>query len=517
MEYTGGNQKEKSAAGMPKRPEPDPRKPLRVSDIAHGLRRNLILIIACTVVGLAIGIVLSIVSYMRGEMSKGYAIKTTIGFNTQNAEGYFTSQTKDPNNNDIHLGEDMIDAVVYVLKSDKMLNEVVDRAGLLGVSTRDINSNLVLTRYNETQIIDVNLYWRSAQEGVKILEVFNNVAPDVLRETLMIGNVSVINDPTARYLIGGSFNITLWGIMMVLGLMVGVGISVLSLITKQTLLKSTDMEKDFGLEVLGVIPEKGKRFQEKPEYLTVDETENENAYVRDCYVTAAQILRRSMRNIEHTCIYITSSLQDEGKTTATAYLGACFAELGYKVLMVDLDTRKPRLGGVFLEKTEYKQTINALYRGESTKKEAVISLTPKLDLLPAMLEKDRLSFDCALLDLIESFKKEYDLVLIDTSPVGRAAEILSLNDVSDACLVVVRFDYATNQEIRDSIWRLDKSGVSIPGCLVNREISFSDKENRDKAARQNSSVRKKPKEAEKSIRQQEWEAWEKEHSDPKES
>ena len=205
MENVMNNPMENSTAPMPVRPEPNLRKPLRISDFAHGIRRNLFLIIVCSIVGLAIGIVLSIVSYMRGEMSKQYAIKTTIGFNSENANGIFTSQSADPNTNDIHLAEDMIDAVCYVLKSDKMLGEVVDRSGLLGGSTRDIYSNLVLTRYNETQIIDVTLYWRSAQEGVKILEVFNKAAPEVLIDTLKIGNVSVINAPTARYLIGGSF------------------------------------------------------------------------------------------------------------------------------------------------------------------------------------------------------------------------------------------------------------------------------------------------------------------------
>lgn len=520
MENAMNNPMENRISPMPQRPEPNLRKPLRISDIAHGIRRNLFLIIVCSIVGLAIGIVLSIVSYMRGEMSKQYAIKTTIGFNSENADGIFTSQSADPNTNDIHLAQDMIDAVSYVLKSDKMLNEVVDRSGLLGVSTRDLYNNLVLARYNETQIIDVTLYWRSAQEGVKILEVFNKSAPEVLIDTLKIGNVSVINAPTARYLIGGSFNITLWGIMMVLGLMVGVAVAVLSLITRPTLLKVTDMERDFGVEVLGEIPEKMKRFKEKPDYLGVKEEDSTTVEVKDSYACVAQILRQRIKNNEHPCIYLTSAVQNEGKTTGTAYLGTALSDLGYKVLMIDLDTKNPKLGGLFVDKVDYKNTINALYRGESTKAEAVINLKGKLDLLPAVLERSKLPFDKAMLDLISSFKDEYDIVLIDTTPIGQAAETMSLNDVADGCLLVVRFDCATTQEIRDSIWRLDKSGIPIIGCIVNGVMSFTtglDRSSRSGKKTKKTPAKNKRKDTEKSIQKQEWEDWEKEHSDNKES
>ena len=37
-----------------------------------------------------------------------------------------------------------------------------------GISETDIYNNLVLTQYNETQIIEMSLYWRSAEEGVQI-------------------------------------------------------------------------------------------------------------------------------------------------------------------------------------------------------------------------------------------------------------------------------------------------------------------------------------------------------------
>ena len=69
----------------------DERKQLRIGDILFALRKRLILIVACTIVGLAIGIMLGLVSYLRGEMSKQYLITTSIAVTSQNANGLFTS------------------------------------------------------------------------------------------------------------------------------------------------------------------------------------------------------------------------------------------------------------------------------------------------------------------------------------------------------------------------------------------------------------------------------------------
>ena len=91
-----------------------------------------------------------------------------------------------------------------------LLDVAIGKLDLIGISTKDINKNLTAKQYNETQIVELTLYWRSAEEGVKILEAINSVSPAILIDTLKIGGVSVVNKPTARYIIGGSVNASLW-------------------------------------------------------------------------------------------------------------------------------------------------------------------------------------------------------------------------------------------------------------------------------------------------------------------
>ena len=63
--------------------------------------------------------------------------------------------------------------------------------------------------------------------------------------------------------------------------------------------------------------------------------------------------------------------------------------------------------------------------------------------------------------------ENYDYVLIDASSVGLTADPMSLSQIASAALFVVRYDTATLREISDALERIEKSGVSILGCVVN--------------------------------------------------
>lgn len=236
---------------------------IRVSDILFAVRKRITLIVIMTVIGLGIGILLGTVSYLRGEMSKQYLITTSIAVTSQNASGMFISDAKNPTSTDIHLAEDMVDAVIYVIRSDRTLNAAVEKLNLLGVSAKDIYNNLRVNQYNSTQIIELNLYWRSAQEGVSILTAINQVVPKILVSTLKIGSVSVINEPRSKYIIGGSLNASTWIMMAMLGFALGVGLAVLEMLIRPTLLNTRDVEKQLGIELLGEIPERKSYFRKK--------------------------------------------------------------------------------------------------------------------------------------------------------------------------------------------------------------------------------------------------------------
>lgn len=437
---------------------------IRIADIIYGIIKRRFLIIGLAVAGLLVGVVFSCVSYLRGDVTREYLITSSFSVNTQTSGGRYTSGSDIPDSNDIYLAEDLVDAVSYAIRSDRMMNAVIDNLRLLGVTPIDINNNLVLSQYNDTQIIEMGLYWRNANEGIAILNEINNNAPSVLGDTLRLGNIAVINQPTAKYVVGGQVNLMLWGYLAVLGMALGFGIALLELIMRPTLINLQDMEDVFGLETLCMISEDKAYFRRGRSMLVDDKSSSTG----EDFASAAHIIQNRFRNEKGPhIIYVTSALRGEGKTRMIANIAVRLSDLENKVLMIDFDMKNPDLSGMFLKNMQYEHSLNALYDGEITEADAITNLSGYLDILPTVLEKNSISLDSSLFEMIRRVAANYDYVLIDTAPVGVSADPMSLNEIADAALFVVRYDTASMQEIRDAIDRVEKSGVDILGCIIN--------------------------------------------------
>lgn len=438
---------------------------IRVSDLLYGVYKHRILIAAMTIAGLMIGFLLSGVSYLRGDMSREYVVSSSIALNTRVGNGHYSSSSLYPTNSDFYLAEDMVTAAVYVLQSEKTLNAAINENMLTGISNRDIANNLSVSQYEDTQILELVLYWRDGEEGTAVLNAINSVAPSILQETLDLGGISVINAPSAHYLVGGSLNAALCGGLALLGLIGGIGIAVLELLLHPTLLNTRDLETKYGLEVLGEVPSNDAYFRQNNSLLV-----RNNSYldITESFSSISHILNNLVGSKEkHPCIYVTSPTRNEGKTMAVANLAIQLSDNEKKVLLIDFDLRNPHLGNLFLNKVEYDHSLNALYRGDINETEAITTLTGYLDILPAVLERNTIPLDSTIFGLVKKLAQNYDYVLMDTAPVGVAANTLSLNEIATAALLVVRHDTASVQEIRDTLDRMDKSGVRLLGCIVN--------------------------------------------------
>lgn len=439
---------------------------IRVADILYGIAKHRIMIIALTAAGFLVGIILSGISYLQGEMSKEYLVTSSVAVNTQTSSGLYTSGYNFPNYNDLDMAKELTESAIYVLQSDAMLDSVIDSLGLLGITNEDIRDNLELTQYSEAPIIEMTLYWRSSEEGMNILSAINANAQEMLKETLNIGRTAVINQPSAEYIVGGNMNIVLWGYLALLGLCLGLGIILLELIMRPTLLNVDDIESLFGKEVLCEIADDKVYFEKRDSILMDDGL---SPKVRESFASAAHIVKNRLQKEDGPhIIYITSALKGEGKTSAIANLAIQLSDLEKRVLLIDLDMKNPSLGGMFLKNVDYAHSLNALYAGEITNSEAVTTLTGYLDIIPAILDRSTISLDSNLFHVIQQIASDYDYVLLDTAPMGLTADPMNLSQIASDALFVVSYDQATIQEIKDTLERVEKSGVNLLGCIVNR-------------------------------------------------
>ena len=437
---------------------------LRVSDLLFALQKRWLVILSLTFLGLIFGLLLSGLTYVQ-ESVQLFNVRGSASITTRNSDNSFLGGYPKANANDVHLAEEMIDSVIYVMRSDYVIDSVINEYELVGVTIGEVRSSLSVVRESGTAILRITLSWKNADEGLQIWNGILNTTNNVLPRVLMTGHLELINEPKASAAAQSSSVSSTSMLLAVVGFIAGVGFAVMELLMRPTLTNVKDVETVFGLETLGIIPRDTEFFRKKTSILVKDEVGNSE--VLQNFASAAHILRNRLNAREkHHCIYVTSSVGREGRSTVAANLAIQLSDMEHKTLLIDLDTHNPSLGMMFLKNYDHSNSLNALYRGEITEHDAITTLTGYLDLLPMVLEQGGISVDSVIVDLILRLKEQYEYVIIDTPPVGKNSDALSLNQVANAALFVIGYDSATIPEIQGSLEKLDKSGIRVIGCIV---------------------------------------------------
>lgn len=142
-------------------------------------------------------------------------------------------------------------------------------------------------------------------------------------------------------------------------------------------------------------------------------------------------------------ILVTSSVSGEGKTFVSINLAAALALSGKKTCLIGLDLRRPKLSeylGVSI------QTGLSNYLVDKATREEIVIKTDyeNLYVVPSgpippnpaeLLLKDKMS------EFLDSLNDEFDLVVLDTPPIGLVSETMDLMRFSDVNLYIVRQDY----------------------------------------------------------------------------
>ena len=166
-----------------------------------------------------------------------------------------------------------------------------------------------------------------------------------------------------------------------------------------------------------------------------------------------------------------------GKTSSVVSIGAALAEMGKKVLLVDGNFSAPNLG-LHLDIIETKKTIHNVLLDEIDINEAIHEVY-NMDVIPASIFQNYQIDPLKLKNKLKSLKKNYDVILIDSSP-SLDRETLAVMAASDELLVVSTPDYSTLSMTLKSVNLAKKRGTPIIGIILNKvhnkkfELSLED-------------------------------------------
>ena len=152
--------------------------------------------------------------------------------------------------------------------------------------------------------------------------------------------------------------------------------------------------------------------------------------------------RKGARRTGAAVVAVANQKGGVAKTTSVASLGAAFAELGKRVLLVDLDAQACLTFSLGVDPDGVETSINEVLLGKADATEALIACEDGVDLLPSVIELagaeaqllPRPGREYVLRSALEPLLDDYDVVLLDCSP---SLGVLTLNALTAARGLVI--------------------------------------------------------------------------------
>ena len=169
-------------------------------------------------------------------------------------------------------------------------------------------------------------------------------------------------------------------------------------------------------------------------------------------------------------IQFTSTLVSEGKTTFIANFSYLLGQRNKKVIVVDLDLRKPKINRIFNSPnkdglTDYlsgKTTFENLIKHSDELGIDYIVAGEKTTAVVNVLEANKLK------ELIEQLKASYDYVLLDTPPVIAVSDALYIAKRADGVIFIVAQSIAKKGLVREAVQTLKRNDVKIIGTILTQ-------------------------------------------------
>jgi capsular exopolysaccharide synthesis family protein len=180
-------------------------------------------------------------------------------------------------------------------------------------------------------------------------------------------------------------------------------------------------------------------------------------------------------------IMITSSMSGEGKSFISANIAASIALSGKKVVLMELDLRKPKLS----ENLHLQNKVGfSNYIIGQAELDTIISPSGVFDNLfvvssgPIPPNPAELFLLPKMQQLFDELYKRFDIIMIDTAPVGLVTDAQLLSKYADTVMYVLRQNYTYRQQLKSAnnlykAGKLPHMGFIINDSKMNRGSEFA--------------------------------------------
>ena len=255
---------------------------------------------------------------------------------------------------------------------------------------------------------------------------------------------------------------------LVIGLVGGVGLALLRETVDKTIRRIDEISDDYFIPILGVLPLASK-----------DEMKSLDSLVRvspsSLFSEAIRAAKASLslvtsQNQTVRSILITGTASGEGKTTVAANLAQAYAGTGEKVLVIDADLRRPRMGKLFGNNGHMglSHFLNGVCDFEEIIQETSVPNLHFIGSGPASSKLAELLASSRMRELMAVLSGRYDHIIVDSPPFGVFADVMILATQVDGVILVTALGITHREDIRIFCRKLADVNGCILGSIVNK-------------------------------------------------
>ena len=170
-------------------------------------------------------------------------------------------------------------------------------------------------------------------------------------------------------------------------------------------------------------------------------------------------------------ISVTSVNPGEGKSTTSINIAWSFARAGYKTLLIDGDIRNSVMSGVFKSRekitglTEFLSGTTDLSHGlcDTNIENLFVVQSGSVSPNPTALLQSK-NFN----DMIETLRKYFDYIIVDTAPIGFVIDAAIITQKCDASILVTATGETNKRDVQKAKQQLAQTGKLFLGVILNK-------------------------------------------------
>ena len=283
-----------------------------------------------------------------------------------------------------------------------------------------------------------------------------------LAEAGAIPDVSILDTAVAPLAPSKNTAPTILLLALVVSFGASIGLALLLDHTDPRLRYPEQVTRELGLSILGAVPtiKRSRAGDPDPE---------EAAQVIESFRTIRMAITNQYDASGSAMLTVSSPGAGDGKSLVCSNLALSFAEAGYRTVLVDGDTRRGQLHAMF--GANRRPGLLDLLGGDAPFEAVLRSTThERLTLIPCGTRRHRgpeLLHSQAMSQFIAELRRRYDVVVVDSPPLGAGVDPFVLAAATQNMLVVLRTGATDRKMAESKLKLLDRLPVRMLGAVLN--------------------------------------------------